>query len=264
MTSNAATKKAIRERMAATGEPYMEARRRIDSAPVAPTPSGAWIIHQRATSASDSTPYPWVLHEDGSTHGFIDHGHLIGVLADPDDRMSMRHLPRPLTQETVESMIGCYPVTVDRFTRQWATWTQPIAAVEQAAPAGQRAPLDGGHNQGGGSPTDQERAQRRADADRRFQKSLNASGPFVSDLFFQDGDSLPVEDGGTTREGLIVGFVSDESPRAVITWSEVEKALSEGSDLARLSGLRVSVQPNDMATPVLLGGVIDEVILDHE
>lgn len=265
MTSNSATKKAIRERMAATGEPYMQARRNIEIGQIGSTTEpGAWIIHQRVLSPSDSEPYPWVLHEDGSTHGFIDHGHLIGVVQDPDDRLGMRHLPRPLTDEAVRSMVGCYPVTIDRFTRQWATWTQPISHVEQAAPNQERTALYGGLIEDSRNAFDQERAQRRADADRRWVADVSEHPATVSDVFFEDGEVLDVEPGGATREGLIVGFVTDDDARVLTSWADVEQDLAAGRDLARLSGLRVSVQPNDMASPRLLYSPVSEVVLDSE
>lgn len=275
MPKNATQKKAIRDRMATTGEPYMEARRNIAPDTAVPEPTGAWIIQQGTTDPMDSTPYPWVLHEDRTTHGFIDHGYLIGVLTDPDDQSGLRAIPAPLTEESVRSMLGCYPVTRDRFTGSFGTWTHPIESMEPAAPASERTRLYGGLREdprGSGAPGEfrgYERAALRAEADQRVNDDVaraerpDGSGRFVSELHFTDGLVLDVAYGGVTTAGLIDGFVTVDSPKALVKWDEVVQALDEEqSDLSRLVGMCLRVYPSDMEGPnQMTDPIISDVII---
>lgn len=277
MTSNSATKKTIRERMAATGEPYMEARRNIAPDTAVPEPTGAWIIQQGTTDPMDSTPYPWVLHEDRTTHGFIDHGYLIGVLTDPDDQSGLRAIPAPLTEESVRSMLGRYPVTRDRFTGRFGAWTHPIESIEPAAPESERTRLYGGSREdprgsgASGEFREYERAALRAEADQRVSDDFaraergDGAGRFVSELHFTSGLILDVAYGGVTSEGLIEGFVTPDAPTAFISWAEVVRALDAGhEDLQRLVGMCLRVYPSDMEGPnQMTDPVISDVVVER-
>lgn len=269
MTSDSATKKAIRERMAETGEPYMEARRHVESAGAATTSAGAWIIQQGTSDPRDSVPYEWVLHEDGTTHGFIDHGRLIGVLTEPDDQRGLRPLPKPLTEADVQSMLGGYPVTSDRFTGGWATWTNPIESIEPAPPAGERTRLYGGWRDEPRGSRDHERAALRAEADRRVREDRDRpqGALCVTELHFTNGLTLDVEWGGVTSQGLIEGFVTADSPTAHTAWADVVQALDEGHrDLSRLAGTCLRVYPSDDEGPNQMHSplISDVIVADAE
>lgn len=263
MPKNATQKKTIRDRMAATGEPYMEARRNVEDGAATPAKpaSGAWIIQQGIADPMDSLPHEWVLHEDGTTHGFIDHGFLIGFLSDPDDRSSMEAVGKPITQEAAQSLVGCYPVTMSRFTGGWSTWTHPIETVTTADPKKNRERLYGGTRVDLNS-WDRERSDLRAEADRR-RLDPNALDGHIE---LEDGSLLDVDPGGVTREGLIADFVTVDAPMAVVSWAEVEDAIRDGLDLSRLAGMAVRVHPDDLTSPprAVADGLVAEVRLTDE
>ena len=199
MPKNASHKKAIRDRMAATGEPYMEARRHVEASshPQAETTSGAWVIQQSPIDRTDSKPYEWVLHADRSTYGFIDHGHLLGFVRDPNDRTNVEILRPPLNEDDVRSMVGGYPITMDRFTMGWSTWDHPIESFEAALPADERTHLYGGTQRERNGSVDSDRAALRALADQR--RNAPQTRVFVSGLALTDGTVIDVEPGGAQR-----------------------------------------------------------------
>lgn len=262
MPAQSAKKKAVRERMAVTGESYMEARRHIENG--SPAPAGdalgvfGWMIQQHPVDPMEPTPYEWVLRPDGATYGFVDHGILIGVLQSPNERGGMRHW-----QEIVESgdvaaaLVGTYPVTVNRFTRAWSTWTQPIGWVRSTPEYPERSALYGGPAPEG-TEHEQRMADLRAEADRRWAQEETATG----DVILADGDEVMIEAGGCTRHGMIHGFVTPDAPRATVLWADVEQAVLAGERVDRLVGMRLVVQPDDHSPAREIGGVIEEITVE--
>lgn len=263
MPKNASQKKAIRARMGATGEPYMEARLNVEagSSPLAKAAAGSWVIQQRPIDPVDSMPYEWVLHADRSTYGFIDHGYLIGVVRDPDDRTNVELLRVPLTEGDVRSMVGGYPVTIDRFTGGWSTWDHPVESVEIAETEDQRTRLYGGTKDENPGSSDSDRAARRGIADQR--RKTPEAGVFISGLALVDGTVVDVEPGGVTSHGLIAEFVTVDVPKATITWEAAVDALAAGSDLSRLVGWQVRVYPSDLGTTTAIDVPIESVLLGY-
>lgn len=258
MTKNAARKKTVRERMAATGEPYMQARRETPTADSPAEAATAWVIHQSTGDPRDPKPHPWVLHSDGTTHGFVDHGRLLGYLTDPDNPRSLTPVGKNLTDLTVQQMVGGHLVTFDRFTGQMAVWQAPVTETYPALPADERERLDGGTlDHPAARQHDADRAGRRAAADTRIDRD---TGPYLDTIVLANGTVLDVGATGTTIEGLIAGFgTGDADP---VDWPVVDTIVGRGGDVQWLVGMDVVVFPDDLSERSL--GAIAKITVADE
>ena len=247
MVKNAAAKKAARARQHATGEPYMEARRR--TAATGDTSPTAWRIQQASDNPLDATPYPFILHQDSTTHGFVDHGIFIGVKDTPGTVGTVTYRSDIAAAELPAALTGKYLVTRDRFTGVWSTWSTPVSSVTTAPPAEQRTALNGGTlaEPGAGAAR---RAKARALADTRRQRVDN---DISIELWLTDDDGEEhlwlVYSDGVTPGGLVAAFTqatgNPEDLTGVILWDEALRAARAGGDLTNLVGWRPVLHPDD-------------------